>query len=81
MAMLIDICNIFLRILSWVILLRVIVSWIPHNPNQPFFRYLFSVTEPLLKPFRFARVGMMDLSPLLLFLVIEVVRIMLLNLK
>jgi len=79
--MLIDICNIFLRILSWVILLRVIVSWIPHNPNQPFFRYLFSVTEPLLKPFRFARVGMMDLSPLLLFLVIEVVRIMLLNLK
>ncbi|MDR2736079.1 MAG: YggT family protein [Gracilibacteraceae bacterium] len=81
MAMLIDICNIFLFILSLVILLRVIVSWIPHNPNQPFFRYLFSVTEPLLKPFRFARVGMMDLSPLLLFLVIDIVRRILLTLK
>jgi len=72
MTVLIDICIIFLRILMYVVLVRVIITWIPHNPNQPLFRFLFSVTDPLLKPFRFARVGMMDFSPILLFVLISI---------
>ena len=66
------ICYMFLSILWWVVLIRVIISWIPHNPRQPVFRYLYTVTDPLLKPFRFARIGMIDFSPLLLLIVIQI---------
>lgn len=70
-----------LGILVWVVIIRVIISWIPHDPNQAFFRYLHSVTDPLLKPFRFARAGMIDLSPIILLLVIQVLRALLHNVR
>jgi YggT family protein len=72
--MITQVLNYFFQILFYVILARVILSWVPHNPNNSIIRYLYSVTDPLLKPFKFARVGMIDLSPLLLMVTISIVR-------
>ncbi|MCL1919326.1 MAG: YggT family protein [Peptococcaceae bacterium] len=74
MNMLYVICNFLLQAIVWIVIARVILSWIPHNPENSIIRALYSITEPLLKPFRFARIGMMDLSPILLFVMIMVIQ-------
>ena len=72
--MLYVICNYILQAIFYLVIARVILSWIPLNPQNPFARLIYSITEPLLKPFRFARIGMFDLSPILLFILISVIQ-------
>ncbi len=62
-----------LFILNWLILIRVLMSWFPIDPNNPIVRLLIDVTEPVLAPFRriIPRIGMFDLSPLAALLVIQ----------
>ena len=66
-----------LEILTLVILVRVIISWIPHvNPDNPFIRTIRAIADPILAPFRGLLPslggGMLDLSPVLAFVVLEV---------
>ena len=70
-----------LEIIWWLILGRVLMSWIPmftQRPldyGNPIVRFLFNVTEPLLAPIRrFALVGTFDLSPIVLLITIRVVQ-------
>lgn len=64
------------RIYSWIIFVRIILSFIPHNPYHPVIRFIYEITEPVLAFFRrfIPPVGMIDFSPIVVFLVIEVVR-------
>ncbi len=60
-----------------VLLARVLSSWIPGlDPRTPAVRLLVSLTEPVLAPLRRALppVGGLDLSPVVAFLLLEVVR-------
>lgn len=62
---------------SLVLLARVLSSWIPGlDPGTPVVRLLVSLTEPVLAPLRRALppVGGLDLSPVVAFLLLEVVR-------
>lgn len=62
---------------SLVLLARVLSSWIPGlDPRTPAVRLLVSLTEPVLAPLRRALppVGGLDLSPVVAFLLLEVVR-------
>ena len=49
-----------------IILIRVIMSWTGNNlGNSPAARVIYEITEPILAPLRrFARIGMIDLSPM-----------------
>jgi YggT family protein len=62
-----------LQVLWLAILVRVILSWFPVDPQNPIIRLVWDVTEPILAPFRrvIPRIGMFDLSPLAAFLVIS----------
>lgn len=72
--------------LLWVIeialVIRAVLSWIPSIPrNNPIIVLLVQMTEPLLRPIReliarssFGRNSMIDISPLILYLLIEVAR-------
>lgn len=51
-SQLIDISNLFFNIIRWMILARIIMSWIPHKRNNPITQMLFEATEPILAPFR-----------------------------
>ncbi len=68
-----------LRLLVWAIIIRVLLSWLPMagiriDPYNPVIRALYSITDPVLEPLRkFTTVGMIDLSPIVAIIAIEVI--------
>ena len=62
-----------LQILLMAIFVRVLLTWLPIDQNNPIVRVLFDVTEPVLAPFRriIPRIGMFDLSPIAAMLIIQ----------
>jgi YggT family protein len=78
-----DIVLLLLRILSIVVIVQVIVSWLVAfnviNLHQPFVRALYTgmdrLTEPLYRPIRkiLPDFGGLDFSPIVLLLLIQVV--------
>jgi YggT family protein len=61
-----------------ILIARAILSWFPLRPDSaliPIVRFLHTVTEPLLAPFRriIPPAGMFDLSFLVAFIVVEIV--------
>jgi len=60
-----------LYLLMGAVIVQAVMSWInPYNPLAPI---LDSLTRPYLRPFRRAAVGGVDLSPIILFLIIQVI--------
>lgn len=41
-----------LTIVNWMIIIRALLSWVNPDPYNNIVRFLYSVTEPLLTPFR-----------------------------
>lgn len=75
--------SIFADILIFAIFIRVILSWVrPMGAKSGFFIFLFEITEPILSLFRriIPRIGMLDISPIVAFLVIEFIRNLLIGL-
>jgi YggT family protein len=69
--------NIFADIIIFAIFVRVILSWIrPTGSKGKVFIFLFEITEPILSFFRkfIPRIGMIDITPIIVFLVIELLR-------
>lgn len=69
----------FLNIIIYLILIRAVLSWFVRDLNNPIVRFLFEVTEPLLAPLRELQykigiTGGIDFSPILLFIVIEMLQ-------
>lgn len=69
------IAAIFVQIIFFIVLARVIMSWVPLITNKPldyqnpFVKFLIDVTEPLLGPLRrFLIIGVIDLSPMVLLI-------------
>jgi YggT family protein len=61
-----------------ILVARALVSWFPPSPGSalnPVRHVLFAVTEPVLAPFRrlIPPIGMIDISYLVAFIVIEVI--------
>jgi len=63
---------------SFILLVSVLLSWVNPDPYNPIVRFLRNVTEPVLYRIRralpFVVVGGIDLSPIVAFLGIGVVR-------
>lgn len=72
-----NLVTIAFQVLNWLIIARVLLSWIRHDPRQPVIRFIYEVTDPILNPFRRmipARMGMgIDWSPLLAIMVLQFV--------
>jgi YggT family protein len=77
---LLTVVNVVFQLTSLAILARVILSWLPMagvriDPYHPLIRFLFQLTDPILAPIRrFATFGMMDFSPIVALLLLDVVR-------
>jgi YggT family protein len=58
----------------WIIIARAVLSWVNPDPFNPIVRFLYRVTEPVLRPIRhrlpMSQMGF-DLSPLVVILVIQ----------
>jgi len=68
--------DIVFRLLYFAILARVLVSWVNPNPYHPAVQILDQITEPILAPIRryLPQTGMIDFSPLVAIVLLEVAR-------
>ena len=73
--------QIFAFVLTWAIIIRALLSWFSFSGAQPVFRLLVEITEPVLAPIRrvLPTAGMLDFSPLVALLLIQVIRSILLS--
>jgi len=72
------ILDVILNILSWLIFIRALISWVNPDPFNPIVQFLERTTEPLLYPIRKLlpwrlRLGI-DISPLIAFFAIMFLR-------
>ncbi len=69
--------NIAFEVYFFILLARVVLSWVRINPYSKFYQFIFSLTEPLLAPIRrLIRVSPtmpVDFSPMVLMLILIVV--------
>jgi len=65
------------QIYFFAILAMIILSWIAPGGNSPVLYLLYQLTEPVMAPFRkvIPPMGGLDLSPILVFVVINIVQI------
>ncbi|MBM4082974.1 MAG: YggT family protein [Planctomycetes bacterium] len=70
-----------IRVCEIVLLVRIILSWVPHDPHNAVVRFIQQITDPLLEPARrlIPPMGGLDISPILVFLLLEVLRRVLLG--
>lgn len=65
-----------LNIYSFILLVRVLMTWIPNLPYEnPIVKFLFQITEPILQPIREAlpkQTGV-DFSPIVVFIAIMII--------
>ncbi|MDD4801846.1 MAG: YggT family protein [Syntrophomonas sp.] len=72
----IQIVNIAFEVLYWIVIVRCILSFVRHNPDQPLISFIYDVTEPIMAPFRriIPSASGIDFSPIVLILVISLVQ-------
>ncbi len=79
-SLVITIVNVVFQLASLAILARVILSWLPMagvriDPYHPVIRILYQITDPILDPIRrFSTFGMIDFSPIVALILLEVIR-------
>jgi len=62
-----------LEIYKWIIIIAALISWVNPDPYNPIVKFLYSITEPVLRPVRRLigyRLGPIDISPLIVILAI-----------
>jgi YggT family protein len=70
-----------LKLYSWVVIIAVLMTWIEPNPYNPVVRFIYSITEPVFEWIREhlpVVIGGLDLSPIVVFFVIGLIRAVLL---
>jgi YggT family protein len=57
----------------WIIIARAVISWVSPDPYNPIVRFLYRVTEPVLRPIRHRLPAMMglDISPMIVLIAIQ----------
>lgn len=65
--------NVAFQVYTVLLIIRILLSWFPHNPYQPVIRFIYEITEPYLALFRrvIPPIGVVDLSPIAAFLVLD----------
>jgi YggT family protein len=76
--------SILLTVLSWAILIRVLLSWIPNlDRSNPLVQLLGQITDPVLEPARriIPPIGGMDISPIVVLLLLRLLQQLLISLR
>lgn len=64
------------NVIYFLLVIRIILSWFQVNPYNEIVQILYKITEPILAPFKKLplQIGMIDLSPILAFIVLAFLR-------
>jgi len=72
-----NLINVVIVAYIWIIIARAILSWVSPDPYNPIVRFLYRVTEPVLRPVRerlpISQMGI-DFSPMIVILVLYFLR-------
>ncbi|HEY9577508.1 MAG TPA: YggT family protein [Pseudobacillus sp.] len=62
-----------IELYSWALIIYILMSWFPNARETSIGRFLSRICEPYLEPFRkiVPPLGMIDISPLVAFLVLN----------
>lgn len=69
--------NAFFQLINFLLVVRVLLSWVKYNPQSRYIVLLFNLTDPILDPFKKllkrlnVNLEMVDLSPLVAMLAIQ----------
>jgi YggT family protein len=73
--------NIVLTLYFWIIIISAVLSWVNPDPYNPIVRFIRSLTEPAFSLVRrwlpFTFVGGLDLSPIVVLLLIQFLKVFL----
>lgn len=79
--------DVLVDVISFLIIIRIILSWLPFGRENSIINAIFNLTEPLLAPIRkiiekspIGRGMMIDFSPIILFLLLNVIQRVILEL-
>lgn len=64
-----------------LILMRVLMSWVQVDPNDPVAQFIFRATEPFLKPVRdvLPPAGGFDFSPIVVIILVQMIARIIMN--
>lgn len=73
---LITIIDIAFEVYMALMVARILLTWVRHNPYQPVIRFIYETTEPVLGFFRriIPPIGIIDISPIAAFLALGLLR-------
>jgi YggT family protein len=77
MSTVIELISRLLGIYIWVIIIRAVLSWVRPDPYNPIIRFICNLVDPVtyrLSRIIPTRVGMVDLSPLILIVIIQLIQ-------
>jgi YggT family protein len=80
MSFLAYIINLVLQIYLWVVILRAILSWVQPNPLNPIVRLICGLVDPVtyqISRIVPTRIGMVDLAPMILIVLIAFLKMFL----
>jgi YggT family protein len=68
----VDVLHLAIQAYIIIIIVRAVISWVSPDPYNPIVRFLYRVTEPVLRPIRhrLPDLGGLDISPMVLILVL-----------
>ena len=69
-SFIIEFIAILSRLLYYCVLVHILISWFASG-RTALGMWLVAIVEPLLAPFRWARIGVLDLSPIILLLLLR----------
>lgn len=77
MSALVSLISMLLQVYMWIVIIRAVLSWVRPNPYNPIVRFICRLVDPVT--YRISRiiptrVGMVDLSPIVLMVLIMLVR-------
>tara|TARA_R110001592_G_scaffold1911_1_gene11825 strand:- start:6046 stop:6609 length:564 start_codon:yes stop_codon:yes gene_type:complete len=80
---LIMVLDVLLKIYFWALIIMIVASWVAPGSGNPALVLINQMVEPLMQPFRklLPSMGGLDLSPILVFLVIQVLEVVLKGLQ
>lgn len=71
---LVQFLTVFIELLSWAIIIRVLLTWIPNlSRENPLVRLLSQMTDPILEPARriIPPIGGLDFSPIVVIFLLR----------
>ena len=71
-----QIINGIFDLLYLLLMIRILISWIPHDRYHPIIQFLYQSTDPILQPFQniFPRSMGIDFSPIFAFMFLGILK-------